>query len=236
MSFYRIPISGSTDANGSAAIQIGPLQGYQFFLGFVSVQVAGSGTGLFELQDLSGAPIGSAIGRPAVIGPLYLAPGEQAILAVSAALANSSVRGYLSGDRNADPAQLASPIPPTSAAIPPATWSQFSSPGTGVMASTTLAGIPGIRHILTRFAFSFSAGTAIAASGIDITLRDGPSGSGTAVDQYGYTLPAAVIPPFSFGLSGSALFTGTPGRDLTFEFSAGLANLTETLSISGYDQ
>lgn len=237
MSYYRYPITGLTDASGNAAIQIGPLSGAQFFLGFVTAQVRNAGTGLYELQDLAGAPIASSISRPAVLGPLYLAPGDQAILAVSAAPVNSPIQGYLTGDRNPDPAQLALPTAPASAAIPPVTWSILSGRVDGGTASVSIAGVPGVRHIATSLSYNFSSKAAIGALDFNVVIRDGASGTGAVIFEHSYSLPAGSIPPFAFGLTGgAALLTGTPGNAMTIEFSAGIANFIESVDLSGYDQ
>lgn len=235
--FNKIPIAGYTDASGSATIRLGPLPGSMYFVGYVVVQVQGGSTGNFALQDRSGAPLGGSNSNPAVLGVLYLSPTDQAVLAITSGPANSNVFGYMIGDSNTNPALLVPPPAPTSTSSAPITWTIISSPAAGSQATISKAGIPGIRHVCSSFSYVFNSKVAIAASDFIVVIRDGASGSGTPIFQHGFSLPAIVVPPFAFGLSeAGGIIAGTPGNAMTIEFNAGVGNLVESVSLTGYDQ
>jgi hypothetical protein len=118
---------------------------------------------------------------------------------------------------------------------PPGQWSQNSTPGTGVQATTTrAAGGVGVRHICTGFGFGFSAAVAVAATTIVINLRDGASGAGAILKSWQFALPAAVVPNFAIEVTGCEL-VGSANTAMTLEFSALLANLLEFVNLAGHD-
>jgi hypothetical protein len=115
-------------------------------------------------------------------------------------------------------------------------WSVFSSPATGSQATASRAsGGGGVRHVADCITFSGSSVLAPALSFLTLNLRDGATGAGTILLQYAITVDAAVgqnILPFSFcglGMIGSA------ATAMTLEFSAGVTNVAQTLTLTGYD-
>lgn len=61
---------------------------------------------------------------------------------------------------------------PPLAAFRPGNWSVFNSPGAGVNASVTRAGVPGRRHVITGLQFTLAEGTAEPVI-VNATLTDG---------------------------------------------------------------
>ena len=117
----------------------------------------------------------------------------------------------------------------------PQDWAIFSNPATGSKATVSRAAVPTKVHVCTGFSFAYSATTAVAAAGLNVAIRDGATGVGTVLWQFGILLPAAVIPNFIFGLAGLHM-VGSNNTAMTIEFSGALANLVESVNLSGYDE
>jgi hypothetical protein len=112
-------------------------------------------------------------------------------------------------------------------------WSVFSNPAAGSQATASLAAEASVRHVADCVAFSAASTSAPALTALTINLRDGATGAGTVIWTYQVAISAStgqnVVPHSICGL----MLTGTTNTALTLEFSASLANLIESVSISG---
>lgn len=120
-------------------------------------------------------------------------------------------------------------------AAPPGEWTAQSAAAVGVASSAgRAAGGAGVRHVARRVSFGFSATTALGAIvTVTINLRDGATGAGTVLWAWQFTLPAAVIPAFTFGQEVN--FPGSAATAMTLEFSAAVANLLTFCNLGGFD-
>src|SRR5437016_10335799 len=117
----------------------------------------------------------------------------------------------------------------------PNTWAVQHAPAISVQATITkAAGATGIRHVVTAVSFTMSASTAPAATALQVNLRDGASGAGTILQSWSFQIPATVIQPTVFGLSGLWI-PGSQATAMTLEFSALLTSLMESVNLVGYD-
>jgi hypothetical protein len=108
-------------------------------------------------------------------------------------------------------------------------WTGTSQPAAGSQAQAVQAATPGKRHICTGLTFSWGAIAAPVATLMVLTVLDGAAVIWTGV----VAVPAAVT-------SGQMACTGlnlqgTSNTSMTAQFSAGLANLSESVSMQGYD-
>lgn len=114
-------------------------------------------------------------------------------------------------------------------------WAVIHNPSAGTQASASIAAESSVRHVVDCVSFSGAATTNPSATALTINLRDGATGAGTIIWTYQVVALAAtgnLVPAHSIcGLN----LVGTTNTAMTFEFSALLANLIESVSISGYN-
>jgi hypothetical protein len=117
----------------------------------------------------------------------------------------------------------------------PGRWSVFSSPAAGSQGTASIAAEAAVRHVVDCISFSASAVVAPALTAGTVNLRDGATGAGTVLMAWSVAIPAATgqsVAPF--GLCGLNL-VGTTNTAMTLEFAGALANLSESVSITGYN-
>lgn len=117
-----------------------------------------------------------------------------------------------------------------------ARWSVVSVPVAGTQASASrAAGGAGVRHVVDCVSFAAESTTAPALTGENVAIRDGATGAGTIIWEWILAVSAQTgqdIAPHSIcGLN----LIGTANTAMTFEFSAGVGNVIESVSMSGYD-
>lgn len=115
-------------------------------------------------------------------------------------------------------------------------WSVLSTPAAGSQATASKsAGAAGVRHVADCVSISGGAVAAPVATALQINLRDGATGAGTVLWSITVVAPAAAgntIPAMSVcGLN----LVGTAATAMTLEFSSLLANLSESVTLTGYD-
>ena len=114
-------------------------------------------------------------------------------------------------------------------------WSVVSNPAAGSQATASIASEASVRHIVDCVSFSASAGVAPALTALTLNVRDGATGAGTVIWTWTIEISATtgqdVVPHSICGLN----LVGTTATAMTAEFSAGLANLSESVSISGFN-
>lgn len=114
-------------------------------------------------------------------------------------------------------------------------FASFSNPAAGSVASLVWASEASVRHVADCITFSASAVVAPVLTSLTINLRDGASGAGTVLMSWQVAIGAAtgqsVAPHSICGLSA----VGTTATAMTIEFSAALANLSESVSFTGYN-
>lgn len=115
-------------------------------------------------------------------------------------------------------------------------WSVIHNPAATSQATASIAAEAGVRHVADCLSFSADSGGAVTAANVVINLRDGATGAGTIIWTYVSSAPTAAalglteITPHSIcGLS----LVGTTNTAMTLEFSAGVTNLVEAVSLSG---
>jgi hypothetical protein len=109
-------------------------------------------------------------------------------------------------------------------------WTGVHQPGVGVQASFVKAAAPAAQHVCTGFAWSCGAIAAPVATLMVVQILDGATVIWSEI-----VAVQAAVGTFARGQSGVNL-VGTPGNSMTIQFSALLANLSECVSIEGYDQ
>jgi len=114
-------------------------------------------------------------------------------------------------------------------------WSVVSAPAAGSQASASIAAEAGVRHCLDSFSFTCCATAAPAVTKIDVVVRDGASGAGTIIWQESIVVTASASsffgPQFRTGLN----LTGSTNTSMTVEFSAGVVNVFEVISMCGFN-
>lgn len=116
-------------------------------------------------------------------------------------------------------------------------WSIVNAGGAAAQATATkAAGATGVRHVADCIVFGGASTAAPAAAALQVVIRDGASGAGTIIwtTYVGVNATAgASIPPFTqCGLN----LAGTAATVMNVEFLSGLANLFESVTLTGYDQ
>ena len=128
------------------------------------------------------------------------------------------------------------PVPGPAMSEKSGRWSVVSNPAAGTQASASQsAGATGVRHVVDCVGFSAAATTAPTLTALTVNLRDGASGAGTVKWTYQVAIPATTgqsVAPYS--VCGLAIY-GSTATAMTLEFSAGLSNLIQSVSLSGYD-
>lgn len=118
----------------------------------------------------------------------------------------------------------------------PGNFSAINNPAAGAQASASVAaGGTTVRHVANCITFSSGSTTAPALTALTVNLRDGASGAGSIIWTHEVVISASTgqnTPPVEVcGLN----IVGSPNTAMTLEFSAGLANLIEAVSFSGYN-
>lgn len=117
----------------------------------------------------------------------------------------------------------------------PGLWQAVSNPAAGTQASATrAAGGAGVRHIAAALVITFGAIAAPVATALTWALRDGVSGAGAILAQGQVAVPAAAFQTVALPITDIAI-PGSAATAMTLEFSAGLANLLEGVTLLGYD-
>lgn len=116
-----------------------------------------------------------------------------------------------------------------------ARWSITSSPAAGSQATISKAAANNIRHVADCVTASAGAAAAPAATVLTINLRDGASGAGTVIWTTQITAAATAANHGNVTLCGLNLINFATATAMTLEFSAGLANESESVTLTGYD-
>lgn len=114
-------------------------------------------------------------------------------------------------------------------------WGNFSNPAAGSQGTVSWAAEAAVRHVIDCVGWSASATTAPALTALSIQLRDGATGAGTVLQQWSVAIPAStgtLVAPFSVCGLGLVMTTNTAA---TLEWSAALANLSQSVSMTGYN-
>ena len=115
-------------------------------------------------------------------------------------------------------------------------WTIAASQAAGAISSASRpAGGPGVRHVVDCITFSAASSTAPLPSVVYLSIRDGASGTGGYLWMYVLAIPGTVgqsIPPHTAcGLN----LIGSANTAITAEFNAGVINVYESVSMTGYD-
>lgn len=114
-------------------------------------------------------------------------------------------------------------------------WSQTSNPAASSQATTTIALESGVRHVADTVCFSAASTSAPSLTALTVNLRDGASGAGNVLATWQLAISASTgqnVPPFC---KGDLNLVGTTGTAMTLEFSALLANLIESVTLTGWN-
>jgi hypothetical protein len=114
-------------------------------------------------------------------------------------------------------------------------WSLTSNPATGSKATVSKAAGGGtVRHVADCLQFDATSVTAPALSFLTVALYDGASGT-TVLEQFSLTITAAAIQNVApFQVCGLSI-PGSANTAMTWEFSAGVTNVAENVTLTGYD-
>jgi hypothetical protein len=112
-----------------------------------------------------------------------------------------------------------------------ARWSVFSQPSAGTLAAATIAAEANVRHVVDCIGFSAGSTTAPALTVLGVTVLDGATTIWSYVTIISAVTGQNVVPHSFCGLN----LTGTTNTAMTFQFSASLANLIESVSFSGFN-
>jgi len=115
--------------------------------------------------------------------------------------------------------------------VPAGGFAQNSTPGVGVQAIVTIAAVPGVRHVCTGLTFSAAATTAPAISAFGAALLDGVTTKLGWEVGFNAVTGQLISPVVLTGLN----IPGTPNTAMIMEFSAAIANVFQSVSITGYD-
>lgn len=116
-------------------------------------------------------------------------------------------------------------------------WSVVSAPAAASAASASIALESSVRHVADCVSFSATASAAITTQSWTLVIRDGATGAGTVIWEY-------LVNPVSTGTGAQSVqahsicglnLVGTTGTAMTAEFSAGVANVSQAVSLSGYN-
>lgn len=117
----------------------------------------------------------------------------------------------------------------------PIATSCTSSPAAGSQATCSLPLDAAARWVADCVGFSAGSTTAPALTQLRVTLRDGATGAGTVIWQKVIIVTAAAAQNTQpHTPCGDITQPGTIGTAMTLEWSAGLANLFEEVSLSGH--
>jgi hypothetical protein len=112
-----------------------------------------------------------------------------------------------------------------------------SSPGAGNQATASIVANATGRHVADCVSYSAVSTGAVTATAFAVNLRDGATGAGNVIHAYQATAVTAaaagaqVVPPFEVcGLN----LVGTTNTAMTFEMSAGVANVQPTVNLTTY--
>lgn len=118
-------------------------------------------------------------------------------------------------------------------------WVVNHSPAAGTQAVASIAvggtaGTAGVRHVADCVSYTLAASTAPAATTLTLNLRNGATGAGSVIWSKSLAAPAATGVHVDGNLCGLNLL-GSVNTAMTLEFSAGLANELESVSLTGFD-
>jgi hypothetical protein len=117
----------------------------------------------------------------------------------------------------------------------PGNWTAVSTPAAGSQATATqAAGTGTLRHVANCITWSAGAAAAPAATTLTINLRDGATGVGTILWSTNVTAAATAANHGNISFCGLNR-VGSAATAMTLEFAAGLANESESVTLSGYD-
>lgn len=115
-----------------------------------------------------------------------------------------------------------------------ARWQVLSAPAAGSQATASKAAIAGVRHVADCVSFSAGAIAAPVATVLQVNLRDGASGAGTIIWTQTIDVSTAIGSDGAFSFCGLNLI-GSVNTAMTLEYSASLANLNQSVTLTGYD-
>jgi hypothetical protein len=117
----------------------------------------------------------------------------------------------------------------------PGNWTQVSAPAAGSQATASrAAGTGTVRHVANCISVSAGAAAAPAVTTLTINLRDGASGAGTVLWTTNITAAATATNHGNLNFCDLNI-PGSAATAMTLEFAAGLANESESVTLSGYD-
>jgi len=112
-------------------------------------------------------------------------------------------------------------------------FSVVSNPAAGSQASASIALEASVRHVATMVCFSAGSTAAPAATALVVNLRDGASGAGTIIWSGMAVITASTGMNISNFCTPELYLVGTTATAMTAEFSASLANLIESVTLTG---
>src|SRR5579864_2017991 len=116
--YYEDPFSASTDGNGNASIQLGPLEDPRlYFFGFGFLTVGATQATAIVYDKTQTWPIAAGSGLVLSLGPMLIRPGDWRVVKVTNGPKNTSISGALIGDVAQSEAALAIRPQPSQAGL-----------------------------------------------------------------------------------------------------------------------
>jgi hypothetical protein len=111
-----------------------------------------------------------------------------------------------------------------------ARWSAISAPAAGTQATVTEAGVTGTYHVVDCVSYSAGAITAPTATALQIEVLN----NATPIWEITVAIPATTGTHANGNVCGLNLIGGS-GLSMAAQFSAGLTNESESITMTGYD-
>lgn len=115
-----------------------------------------------------------------------------------------------------------------------ARWSITNSPAVSAQGTASKAANTNGYHVADCISYSAGATTAPAATQFTLNLRDGATSAGTVLWSKTVVIPATAANHLDGNVCGLNLM-GSLATAMTLEFSAGLTNEFESVTLTGYD-
>jgi hypothetical protein len=114
-------------------------------------------------------------------------------------------------------------------------WTVNSAPAAGSQATASITNEASVRHVATAVCYSAGSTTAPVLTSKTIVLRDGATGAGTVLLTLNVTISAAPGNNIAPNCINIGNIVGTTNTAMTAEWDAGLANLSETVTLEGFN-
>jgi hypothetical protein len=114
-------------------------------------------------------------------------------------------------------------------------WSVIHNPAAGSQATASIAAEASVRHVVDKVCFAAGSIAAPVATSLQVNIRDGATGAGNIIAVFEIAIPASAGNNQPAFCTPNLNLVGTTNTAMTAEWSAGLANLKESVTITGFN-